>query len=265
MKKLFILSLVSLLYISLPAQNYNIVNDISYRTEGNEYALSRCKLDVYYPEGIKDFPTIVWFHGGGLTSGEKFIPEGFKNQKVAVIAVNYRLLGNKATIGDCVDDAAAAVAWTFKNIAKYGGSTKKIALSGHSAGGYLIDLIGLDKHWLKKYDIDADSVAVLAPFSGQVITHFNIRAQKGMKPTQPLIDEYAPLSFVRSDCPPILIISGDRNLELYGRYEETAYFWRLFQLVGHKAAYLYELDGFDHGAMYAPACHILLEYIKKHL
>ena len=38
---------------------------------------------------------------------------------------------------------------------------------------------------------------------------------------------YAPLSFVRSDCPPILIVSGDRNLELYGRYEETAYFWRL--------------------------------------
>ena len=88
MKKLFILSLVSLLYISLSAQNYSIVKDISYRTDGNEYALSRCKLDIYYPESTKDFPTVVWFHGGGLTSGEKFIPEEFKNQKIAVIAVN---------------------------------------------------------------------------------------------------------------------------------------------------------------------------------
>ena len=95
----------------------------------------------------------------------------WENQKIAVIAVNYRLLGDKATIDDCVDDVAVAVVWTFKNIVKYGGSTKKIALSGHSAGGYLVDLIGLDKHWLKKYNIDADSVAVLASFSGQVITH----------------------------------------------------------------------------------------------
>lgn len=77
MKKLYLLSLINLLCITLTAQNYNLIKDIPYRSEENEYALNRCKLDVYYPEDIKDFPTIVWFHGGGLTSGEKFIPEEF--------------------------------------------------------------------------------------------------------------------------------------------------------------------------------------------
>ena len=120
-----------------------------------------------------------------------------------------------------------------------------------------------EKMFLKKYDIDADRIAALIPFSGQVVTHYNVRAKKGLKPTQPIIDEYAPLFFFLPDCPPILIVSGDRNLELYGRYEETAYFWRLFQEVGHKEAYLYELDGFDHGAMVEPGCHILKEYVKK--
>ncbi len=32
--------------------------------ETDGYRKERCKLDVYYPVGKKDFPTIVWFHGG---------------------------------------------------------------------------------------------------------------------------------------------------------------------------------------------------------
>lgn len=261
-KQISSLLLFLLVSIALQAQNYKLVKDIPYRTTGNEYALSRCKLDVYYPENVKDFVTVVWFHGGGLIGGQKDIPEGLKNSGIAVVTVNYRLL-TKAEISETIDDAAAAVAWTFNHIAEYGGNTDKIIVSGHSAGGYLTDMIGLNKAWLKKYDIDADRIAALIPFSGQVVTHYNVREKMGLKPTQPIIDEFAPLFFVRPDCPPIVIISGDRNQELYGRYEETAYFWRLFQEVGHKEAYIYELDGFDHGAMVEPGCHILKEYVKK--
>lgn len=72
------------------------------------------------------------------------------------------------------DDAAASVAWAFREVEKYGGDKNKIFISGHSAGGYLTAMVGLDKRWLKKYDIDADSIAGLIPFSGQVISHFLI-------------------------------------------------------------------------------------------
>jgi hypothetical protein len=107
-------------------------------------------------------------------------------------------------ITDCCQrlqsDDAAAVAWTFKNIAQYNGSPKKIFLTGHSAGGYLIDMIGLNKKYLTKYGIDADDVAALIPFSGQVITHYNIRKLQNIQPLQATIDEYAPLTFIRNDC-----------------------------------------------------------------
>mgnify|MGYP000771428323 CR=1 FL=1 len=55
-----------------------------------------------------------------MSGGSKFIPEELKNCGLAVIAVNYRLLP-KATLSDCIDDAAAAVAWTFseKELADY--------------------------------------------------------------------------------------------------------------------------------------------------
>ena len=40
--------------------------------------------------------------------------------------------------------------------------------------------------------------------------------------TQPLLDEMAPLYHVRDDAPPLLLITGDRELEMLGRYEENA-------------------------------------------
>ena len=168
---------------SVYAQDYRTESDIAYRDKGNEYALERCKVDLYYPTKKTDFSTVVWFHGGGLTGGSRFIPEELKNSGLAIVAVNYRLLP-KASLSECIDDAAAAVAWAFKNIEKYGGSTKKIFVSGHSAGGYLTNMIGLDKKWLAHYGIDADSIAALVPFSGHAISHFAYREAKGMKSTQ---------------------------------------------------------------------------------
>jgi len=40
-------------------------------------------LDVYYPADKKDFAAVVWFHGGGLSGGEKFVPAQLKNQGMA--------------------------------------------------------------------------------------------------------------------------------------------------------------------------------------
>lgn len=242
--------------------NYKTDLDIPYTDAKSGYAKDRCKLDIYYPTDAKDCPVVVWYHGGGLEAGNKELPYQLKNSGYVVIGVNYRLLP-KCTIDECIDDAAAAVAWAFRNVEKYGGSTKKIFLSGHSAGGYLIDMIGLDKKWLAKYDIDANDIAGLFPFSGQCVTHYNIRKQQGIPPLQPTIDQYSPLSHMRADAPPIIIISGDRELELYGRYEEQAYFWRMLRLVGHKEVYLYEMQGYDHGAMPNPSFHIMKEHIKR--
>ena len=261
-KKIVALAVLVMMVVMSTSAQYQTVKDIPYVTSGNQYAKERCKLDVYYPTDKKDVPVVVWFHGGGLEGGEKYIDPELMNAGYTVVSVNYRLLP-KATIDEVIDDAAAAVAWTFKNIEKYNGNVKKIFLTGHSAGGYLIDMIGLNKKYLEKYGVNADDVAALVPFSGQVITHYNIRKLQNIPPLQATIDEYAPLTFIRNDAPPIVIISADRELELYGRYEEQAYFWRMLRLVGHKDVTLYEMQGYNHGDMPHPAYHILKETIKR--
>ena len=262
MKQTFWAVLVMLLCTTSVRAQYQQENDIPYTTSTDAYAKERCKLDVYYPTDREDAPVVVWFHGGGIEGGNKHIDPQLKNSGLVVVAANYRLLP-KAKIDDILDDAAAAVAWTYNNIGKYGGSKRKIFVAGHSAGGYLLDLIGLDKRWLAKYGVDADSLAALVPFSGQCITHYNIRKQQGIPPLQATIDQYAPLTYVRADAPPIVIISGDREMELLGRYEEQAYFWRMLKLAGHKDVTLYEMQGYDHGDMPQPAYKILKDHIKR--
>jgi acetyl esterase/lipase len=243
---------------------YQTETNILYRTGDNldDYSRERCRLDVYYPLGQKDFSTVVWFHGGGLTGGNRSVPAELKSKGVAVVAVNYRL-SPKVKAPIYIEDAAAAVAWTFNNIGKYGGSTKRIFISGHSAGGYLTAMIGLDKKYLANVGIDANKIAGLIPFSGQAITHFTIRKERGIPDTQAVIDDLAPVFHVRKDAPPMLLITGDRDLELLGRYEENAYLWRMMNLVKHPDTKLFELQGYDHGGMAGPGFPLLLAFVKR--
>ena len=262
MKKQILIVTMLLVGLVSGAQEYNTVKDICYTAKSDAYAQERLKLDVYYPEGTKDCPVIVWFHGGGIEAGQKEIPEKLKGKGYVVIGANYRLLP-KVTIDKTLDDAAEAVAWAFRHAAEYGGDSKKIVVTGHSAGGYLGMLLCLNKQWLKTYGVDADDIWMYAPFSGQAVTHYNVRKMRGMSPLQVVIDEYAPIYWVRSDCPTFVLICGDREQELFGRYDENQYLARMMKLVGHKQTYLYEIDGHDHGAMVEPGFHILDAHIKR--
>ncbi len=244
---------------------YRLEADLPYYSEElrseDAYIRERCLLDVYYPENIEAFPTIVWFHGGGLKNGGKSIPDGFQEKGFAVIGVNYRL-HPRVKAPAYIEDAAAAVAWTFENIEERGGSSEKIFVSGSSAGGYLTSMVGLDKRWLGKHGIDTDRIAGLMPLAGHAITHFTVRAEKGIEETQPIIDDLAPLYHARADAPPLLLITGDRDLEMLGRYEENAYMMRMMLVAGHEETQLFELDGYGH-APKEPAYPLILKEAKR--
>ena len=123
-------------------------------------------------------------------------------------------------------------------------------------------MIGLDEKWLSAHRIDANIIAGLIPFSGHTITHFTVREERGIQGTQPIIDNLAPLFHGRKDAPPLLLITGERGLEMLGRYEENAYLMRMMKIVGHTKTVLYELEGYGHG-MTQPAFPLLLNEVKR--
>lgn len=263
MKYIITTILSILVYGCISAQSsYYTEMDVPFSDKEDAYSKERLKLDIHHHAEGKDMPVIVWFHGGGLTGGNKFIPAELMDSGYVVVAPNYRLIPNVG-VEECIDDAAEAVAWIFKNIDQFGGDPNKIFVAGHSAGGFLTSMIGLEKKWLEKYGENADSIAALIPYSGQVITHFSDRMSKGIGELTPYIDDHAPLFHVRKDCPPYIIITGDAEQELYGRYEENLYMWRMMKLTGHPDVKIYKLDGYNHGDMAAPAHHVLKHEIAR--
>ena len=261
MKRFLLFATVLILGVVLFAQEYKFSRDIVYRSD-DDYAYEMCRLDIAAPDSAKNAPVIVWFHGGGLTGGHREIPQAIMRDGCVVVGVGYRFSPN-VKVTEIVDDAAAAVAWVFNNIEIYGGSAESIYIAGHSAGGYLVAMVGLEKARLGYYNINANKLKGIIPFSGQAITHFEERRSRGIASTRPIVDELSPLYHVRGDAAPILILSGDRKMEMLGRYEENAYMWRVLQLVGHPDATIYELQGYGHN-MCEPAFPLLMRFVREH-
>jgi dipeptidyl aminopeptidase/acylaminoacyl peptidase len=245
--------------------NYEVVKNIAYYPNNirdtNAYIKEQCVLDIYKPIGKTNVPVIVWFHGGGLTGGTKSIPKELLDYGYLIVSIEYRL-SPKVKAPGYIEDAAAGTSWVFNNIEKYGGNAHQIFLSGHSAGGYLDLMIGLENKWLEKHGISTDSIAGLLPLSPQVITHYTIRDENGISKYQPLIETYAPIYHIKKNTPPIVLITGDREMELLGRYEENAYFFRMMKLIENPRVKLFELEGLDHGEMIKPGISLLMKEVR---
>ena len=250
--------------LAQPNNTYTITKNIPYYPEStrssDNYIKEQCVLDIYKPIGKTNAPVIVWFHGGGLTGGTKNIPKGLLDHGYLIVSVEYRL-SPKVKAPAYIEDAAAGTAWVFQNIATYEGNVKQIFLSGHSAGGYLDLMIGLENKWLAKHGINTNQIAGLIPLSPQVISHFTIREENNISKYLPLIDAYAPLYHIKKETPPIVLITGDREMELLGRYEENAYFFRMMKVIENPRVQLFELQGFDHIEMVKPGIPLLMKEI----
>jgi acetyl esterase/lipase len=246
---------------TVPPNTVNrLVAGISYRS--GRSAPARCKLDIHYPVNAHAAPVLVWIHGGGLREQEKWVPIALQDQGFVIVAPDYRL-DPDVRPPVYVQDVAAAVAWVLDHIAAYGGDPDRVVISGHSAGCYLGDLVVMDRSYLAAHGHEANRLVGNASLSAHKITHATVRETRGLPGYRAAADSLAPLCHVRADAPPTLLVTGDRELELPGRYEENALFWRMMKLAGHPDVELIELPGLDHGSMLEPACELLSTFTRR--
>lgn len=193
-----------------------IVTDIYY-TGAN---LPQQSLDLYLPDCEK-FPVFIYFHGGGIVSGDKkdrFL--SFLQEKgVAVISANYRLYPD-AVYPEFIRDAAAAVAWAYKHMPEYGTVTGYF-VGGSSAGGYLTQMLCFDKKYLKMHNIDSDSLSGYVMDAGQPTAHFSVLKERGIDSRRVIIDESAPIYHITAgrNYAPMQIIVAENDMR--NRFEQT--------------------------------------------
>lgn len=232
--------------------------------KADAYQKETCVMDLNYPANKPGFATVIWLHGGGLTGGEREVPRLLQEKGFATAAVGYRL-SPKATPDEILRDAAAATAWILRNIASKGGDPKKVFVAGHSAGGYLAAMIGMDPRWLAAEGVSNKQLAGIIPVSGQVSTHFLVKKVRGdtQPEFRPVIDEYAPLYYASKDLPPICLILGDRRIEYRNRVEENDLLAVSLRNLGHPFVEFYEMGGLDHGGAINGACLLIPGFLKR--
>ena len=205
---------VDILNALIPTGGVTITRDVAYG-EG-----ARHKLDIYVPKNVvANAPVIVFFYGGTWQTGAKgdylFAAQALASTGAIVVVPDYRVYP-EVTFPGFLDDGAAAVAWTFRNIAAYGGDTRSIFLAGHSAGAYIAITLALDRDYLGRSGMPdtklAGAIGISGPYDFLPLTRPDVKAIFEVVPDMSVTQ---PITYARADAPPMLLVtsSGDTEVE----------------------------------------------------
>jgi acetyl esterase/lipase len=158
--------------VTLPAvpvsASVDVQAGISY-SDGAPADAEKHRLDLYLPHDKKNFPVLVFVHGGSWRSGDrslyKALGERFARAGIGVAIPSYRLMPQNPHPAQ-IEDVAAAFDWVYRNIAQQGGDASHIYLSGHSSGAHLAALLALDEKYLKKFDLSHTAIRGVIAMSG---------------------------------------------------------------------------------------------------
>jgi acetyl esterase/lipase len=195
--------------------------DIAYRTDPGADK-DRHRLDLYCPKGGKDFPVVVFVHGGAWKSGGKGLYAGlgetFAKAGLGVVICNYRL-SPQVKHPAHAEDVAKAVAWTCENVGKYGGSPDKLFLCGHSAGGHIVALLATDPSYLKAEKRSPADIKGVVAVSGvyRIAPVAVFEAAFGKDPE--VCKKASPIEHVTGAHPPFLIAYAETD---YPKLDEMA-------------------------------------------
>mgnify|MGYP001551863058 FL=1 len=209
-----------------------IQKDIQYAAPGGVPLL----LDARIPDGAGPFPAVVIVHGGGWGGGRKNDPnevgpmlDPLTEGGIAWFSVNYRLSG-QAHYPACVEDVEAAVQWVKAHAKDYRVDPAKVAISGDSAGGHVVDMVAVratpdkpERHLVAVIsfygpnDLVEDSFRRNGP-SPSLQRLFGIPPTTLDTPTVKLLQAASPMAFVSTDLPPFLLLRGtaDQSVDYPG-------------------------------------------------
>ena len=229
-------------------------------------------LDLHLPDG-ESFDLLVYFHGGGLTGGNRGGVEVFAKtlakKNIAVATVEYRMYP-EAKFPDFIEDAACSIKWIKDNISRYG-KLGRLFVGGSSAGGYISMMLCFDGRYLGAVGMSPLDIDGYVHDAGQPTAHFRVLKERGIDSKRVIVDETAPMYFVgmAEKYAPMLFIVADNDM--FARYEQTKLMVKTLEHFGHKDnVFLSEQHG-GHCSYVNKACddgegvfaRIILDFIDK--
>jgi acetyl esterase/lipase len=190
-----------------------IVKDIAYY-DGKDADPVRHKLDLYLPKGQKNFPVLIFVHGGTWKSGNKdlYEPLGklYAKNGIGTVIINYRL-SPKVKHPAHIEDVARAFAWVHANIGKRGGDAANLFVCGHSAGGHLVSLLSTNETYLKAVGLKTSDIKGTIPLSGVFVIIPNLMFKEIFTDDKDVVKSASPIEHVKGKHPPCLMLYADND------------------------------------------------------
>ena len=182
-------------------------------------------LDVFYTRYNRS-PVHIFIHGGywqGMSKDDhSFVADGLVDAGAAVVIPNYTL-APEADIGEIVRQCRAAVAWTWRNAASFGGDPSRIFVSGHSAGGHLTAMM-VSTDWPSfAQDLPADLIKGGCAISGL----FDLEAMRlcyvndKLKLTPDQVRRQSPINALPERGAPLIVAVGNDETSEFHRQSDT--------------------------------------------
>jgi acetyl esterase/lipase len=245
------------------------LKDIPYST-GKDADPERNKLDLYLPQGQKEFPVLFWVHGGSLRKGGRKntqpLGETFAKHGIGFVTTGYRL-SPAVQHPAHVEDVARAFAWTVRNVTKHGGRADAIFVGGYSAGGMLAALLATDESYLKVHELSFSDIKGVISVSGPQRLEFTEQLADTFG-TKEACAKASPLNHVGTRHPPFLILFAEKDIDLIRKTSAE-----LGELLAKRKleGTLVEVKDRDHAGINRempkpgdPAAGAMLEFIRKH-
>lgn len=190
-------------------------------------------LDLYLPKkpsSDKPLPVVVFIHGGGWQNGDKRggyrqIANLIESGEYAGVSIGYRL-SSEAIWPAQIHDCKAAIRWLRANAKKYNLDPDKIGVTGTSAGGHLVAMLGtsggvseLEGTVGPHKDVSSIVTCVVDQFGPtELLTmggwHDNADSPESrlvggaIKEKKEAARNASPITYVSKDDPPFLFIHG---------------------------------------------------------
>lgn len=160
-------------------------------------------------------PVVLFIHGGSWAKGSAvdyaFVARNLAAEGFVGVSAGYRLVPG-GEYPAMLEDGAKALRWTVDRIADFGGDPARIYVMGHSAGAYNAVMLALDTQWLAREHLPKDTIKAAIGLAGPY--DFLPLDSDGTRNAFGGAEDLAatqPVSFVRADSPPLLLLTGDAD------------------------------------------------------